>query len=137
MMRHSRAFGPVAGLLLLGATHAAAQAPVAVPNPMGAHTVFVLAILAAFLAWSASYSVHTMQERSRKDVRKALEAQREGIFDQMARLEAQKDAGEIEPELFEKRRKHLRGELARVLLKLPASPGPSPAGVRTGGRKRR
>lgn len=110
-------------LLLLLARDGSSQSPVAVPNPMATHTVFIVVIVGAFLAWAASFSYHTMKERSQKDERKALMAQREQILDQLAEVENLHDGEHISDDRFERRKKELRGELARVIEKIQSGSG--------------
>jgi hypothetical protein len=109
------------GLIL--PTDGGGQTPAAVPNPMASHTLFIVLIVGAFLAWAASFSFHTMKQRSPKSDRKALMVRRETILDQLAGAENAKESGAIGPERFEKRARELRGELARVIEQLNAASG--------------
>ena len=108
-------------LSLIPAGGAYAQSPVARPNPMAPHTVFIILIVGAFLAWAASFSFHTMKERSEKRGREALLARRESILDQLAEAENGKASGAVSEERFHRRTRELRGELARVLEKLQSA----------------
>lgn len=105
-------------LALAAGTISAAQSPVPAPNRMAPHTAFIILIVGAFLGWAASFSFHTMKERSRKDDRAALAALRETLLDQLAEAEQALESGTIEKDAFERRRKELRGELAGVIEKL-------------------
>ena len=100
-----------------------AQTPVAVPNPMASHTPFVVIIVAAFLAWAASFSIATRHERNRKVDSKALMARREEILDELADAEAQQNSGSLSKEQFNKKTRRLRGQLAGVIAQLERRAG--------------
>jgi hypothetical protein len=100
---------------------AEAQAPVAVPNPMASHTVFLIIIVAAFLAWAASFSLNSRRDSTGKSSSKSLRAHREAILDEIAQAESDRKAGRLDEADFEKRSRQLRGRLAAVLAKLEST----------------
>jgi hypothetical protein len=108
--------------LMLFPEAAWSQSPVAVPNRVAQHTVFIVLIVGAFLAWAASFSYSTMRARTGPDERAALGARREALLDELAGAEEQRDAGAISPEQFERRRRALRGQLASLIQKQTAGP---------------
>lgn len=102
-----------------------AQAPVSAPNPMASHTVAIVVIVGSFLAWAASFSYHTIKARPRTDERALLKARREAILDQLAETEQALELERLSQEEYRRRTKELRGELARVIVKLgELSPAP-------------
>ena len=106
-------------LLILASTPAGlAQGPIEVPNPMAAHTLFIILITAAFLAWAASFSIQIMKEQTHRKEGQTLRKRRETILDKMAEFEAALESGTITKEQHKKRMKELRGELSRVIGKL-------------------
>ncbi len=99
-----------------------AQGPIQVPNPMAAHTLFIILITSAFLIWAASFSIQIMQERTHRKDRQALRRHRETILDKITETEAARESGAITKERHKRRMKELRGELSRVIETLqPAS----------------
>lgn len=104
------------GLIVLAPVDAAAQ--MAVPNRMAPHTLAIILIVGAFLAWAASFSIQTMRRRTGQEERKELEALRESILDRLAALEQARDSGEIAAPEFERRKREARSELVRVAAKL-------------------
>ena len=100
-----------------------AQSPVAVPNPMAPHTPFIILLVAAFLAWAASYSAHTLRERVQKRDPKTLTALREAILDELADAESERQAGALSKQRFDKKARQLRGKLAAVLAQLERGNG--------------
>ena len=112
------------GLILgLGfAARAQAQAPIEVPNPMAAHTLFVILLTVAFLVWAASFSIQIMKERTHRQDRQSLIRRRETILDKITELETALEAGAITKERHRRRMKELRGELSRVIGKLQSTP---------------
>jgi hypothetical protein len=111
----------LAGALLVGPLTpeiARAQSPVAVPNAMAPHTLAIILIVGAFLAWAASFSLQTKRGRNDAEERKELRTLRESILDRMAELERVREADEIPSAEFEQRRRQLRSELVRVVAKL-------------------
>jgi uncharacterized protein YlxW (UPF0749 family) len=113
--------GVAIGLLL--AREAIAQAPIEVPNPMAAHTLFVILITAAFLAWAASFSIQIMRERTHQKKRHSLRQHRETLLDKITELETALESGTISKERYRRRMRELRGELSRVIGEIQASPG--------------
>lgn len=107
-------------LTLAAATPALPQTPI--PNPMASHTVFILGLVGAFLAWAASFSFHTMAKtRSKKEDIATLRARRERVLDALAEAETARESGALSPEAWERRHRELRSELARVVAKLGKS----------------
>ncbi len=109
-------------LVLALAIPARAQAPIQVPNPMAAHTLFIILITAAFLVWAASYSAQIMKERTHKKDRRDLVRHRETILDKITELETARESGTISKDRHKRRMKELRGELSRVIGKIQSSP---------------
>ncbi len=107
----------VASVHILGVT-ALAQTTQGIPNPMATHTVAIVVITAAFLAWAASYSLQVMQERTRKKDRELLGRRREAVLDSITALEISRESGTISEDRYKRRKKELRSELARVLERL-------------------
>ena len=107
---------------LVFAIPADAQGPIQVPNPMAAHTLFIVLITAAFLAWAASFSIQTMKERTHRKERQALRQHRETVLDKITELETARESGTINKERHKRRMRELRGELSRVIEKLQSSP---------------
>lgn len=107
-------------LTLAAATPALSQTPV--PNPMASHTVFILILVGAFLAWAASFSFHTKPKaRTRKEELEALRSHREQVLDALAAAESARESGALSPEAWERRHRELRSELARVVARLGKS----------------
>ena len=106
---------------LIFAIPAYAQGPIQVPNPMAAHTLFIVLITAAFLAWAASFSIQTMKERTHRKERQALRQHRETVLDKITELETTRESGTINKDSHKRRMRELRGELSRVIGKLQSS----------------
>ncbi len=98
-----------------------AQGPIQVPNPMAAHTLFIVLITAAFLAWAASFSIQIMKERTHRKEHQALRRHRETVLDKITELETARESGTINKERHKRRMRELRGELSRVIEKLQSS----------------
>ena len=97
----------------------AQRGPISVPNPMAAHTIFIILITAAFLAWAASYSIQIMKERTGgKKARETLLQLKKSLVDQMTTLELAQESGTITKGQYKRRIKEQRGQLARVVEKL-------------------
>ena len=89
------------------------------PNPMAAHTVFIILITAAFLDWGASFSVQMMKERhTQRKGREALLHRKESVLNQITELEMTMESGTISEGQYKRRMKEMRGQLARVIGKL-------------------
>ena len=95
-----------------------AQGPIQVPNPMAAHTLFIILITAAFLAWAGSFSIQIMKERTQQKDRQALRLYRDTLLDKITELETARESGTISTEGHKRRMRELRGELSRVITKL-------------------
>jgi hypothetical protein len=95
---------------------------VSLPNPMAAHTWFIIAAVGAFLAWCVSYVLQfrrgRMTEKGDKARRVALLHEKDELLDRIAELEAQKEAGSIPGPRYEKEYKKARGRLSEVLGRL-------------------
>jgi len=93
--------------------------PVGVPNPMAAHTIFIIVIMAAFMAWAASFSVQLMKERkTQRKGREMLLHRKESVLNQITELEGALESGTINEGQHKRRMKEMRGQLARVISKL-------------------
>ena len=104
-------------LLLLAQEEGARTAEV--PNAMGAHTWFIILAIGAFLAWSLSYSLHLHKEAlARRKGREDLAQRKEEIIDQIADLEVQKEAGQVNEKKYKQELKDLKFRLSKVLEKL-------------------
>ena len=87
-----------------------------VPNPMGAHTWFIIVAVGAFLAWCISYVLQLQKERlSSKPQRETLLHQKNELLDRLAELDSQKEAGTIPPQRYEKEFRKTRSRLSAVL----------------------
>ena len=90
-----------------------------VPNAMGAHTWFIIVAVGAFLLWSISYSLQLHKEAlARKKGRENLARRKDELIDQIAELEAQKEAGTVSEKKFKQELKDLKFQLSKVLEKL-------------------
>src|SRR5262249_24573506 len=90
-----------------------------VPNAMGAHTWFIILAVGAFLLWSISYSLQLHKEAlARKKGRENLARRKEELIDQIAELEAQKEAGTVPDKKFKQELKDLKFQLSKVLGKM-------------------
>ena len=114
---------PLVAACLLLPLESKAQTPVAVPNPMAPHTMFIILIVAAFLAWAASFSANTLRGRSNKNDPKTLGALREAILDKLAGIADQRQAGTLSKQRSDKQTRQLRGKLAAVLTQLGRGDG--------------
>ena len=93
--------------------------PIEVPNPMGAHTWFIILAAGSFLGWAISYSLQLQREaRARKKGREEIVRRKDELLDQIADLEAQKEAGSITEKKYKQDLKDLKFHLAKVLEKL-------------------
>jgi hypothetical protein len=90
-----------------------------VPNAMGPHTWFIILTVGAFLAWSISYSLQLHKEAlSRRKGRDDLVRRKAELIDQVADLEAQKEAETIAEKKYKHEMKNLRFQLSKILEKL-------------------
>ena len=104
-------------LLLLAQDDAARTADV--PNAMGAHTWFVIIAVGAFLLWCISYSLQLHKEAlARRKGREELVRRKDELIDQIAELEAQKEAGTIVEKKYKQELKDLKLHLSKTLEKL-------------------
>ena len=116
-----RLVGP-AFIALLAAAPAGAQGIEEVPNPMAAHTIFIIVITSAFLIWAVSFSLQTTKERADKNKqRQMFLAERERILDTIAEIETDRDSGKIDSGQYKSRIKKRRGELTRVIERLQST----------------
>ena len=106
-------------LLLLAAQDEGARTA-DVPNAMGAHTWFIIIAVGAFLLWCISYSLQLHREAiARKKGRENLSRRKDELLDQIAELEAQKEAGSIAEKKYKQELKDLKFQLSKVLEKIP------------------
>src|SRR5712692_3699883 len=97
-------------LLLLAQDEGARTADV--PNAMGPHTWFIILAVGAFLAWSISYSLQLHKEAiARRKGREDLAKRKEEVIDQIADLEAQKEAGAVNERKYKQDLKDLKFQL--------------------------
>lgn len=86
---------------------------------MGAHTWFIIIAVGAFLLWCISYSLQLHKEfLGRKKSREELVRRKDEFIDQIAGLEAQKDAGTVSEKKYKQDLKDLKFQLAKVLEKM-------------------
>jgi hypothetical protein len=92
------------------------------PNPMAAHTWFIIAAVGAFLAWCISYVLQfrkaQLTEKGEKAKRTALLHEKDDLLDRLARLESEKEAGTIPGPRYEKEYRKARSRLSEVLGRL-------------------
>jgi hypothetical protein len=90
------------------------------PNPMGAHTWFIIIAVGAFLAWCISYVLQLQKEKltSSQPQRTTLLRQKEELLDRLAELESQKEAGTISAQRYEKEFRKAKGRLSEVIGRL-------------------
>ena len=90
-----------------------------VPNAMGAHTWFIILFVGAFLLWCISYSLQLHKEAlARRKGREELVRRKDELIDQIAELEAQKEAGTIVEKKYRQELKNLKLHLSKTLEKL-------------------
>ena len=97
------------------------------PNPMGAHTWFIIVAVGAFLAWCISYILSLQRERlasQSRPERESLLRRKEELLNRLATLESQKDAGTIAAARYEKEFRKARAQLSDVLGRLKPSGSP-------------
>jgi hypothetical protein len=134
MWRETKTIGRAA-LLLAGALTpltalAQEEGPreVHLPNPMGAHTWFIIVAVGAFLAWCISFALQLQRERMTghpRPQRESLLRRKDELLDSLAKLESQKDAGAIAQSRYEKDLKKLRSQLSDVLGRLKSRQDPT------------
>jgi hypothetical protein len=111
-------FWPLAAL----AQEEAGPRLIQVPNPMAAHTWFIIAAVGAFLAWCISYVLqfrrNQSNDKSDKAKRIALLHEKDELLDRLAQLESEKDAGTIPGPRYEKEYRKARSRLSDVLGRL-------------------
>jgi hypothetical protein len=89
------------------------------PNPMSAHTWFIILAVGAFLAWCISYALQLQKERLNTQPRRgSLLRQKDELLDRLAELEAQKEAGTITPQRYEKEFRKAKGRLSEIIGRL-------------------
>lgn len=91
-----------------------------IPNPMSAHTWFIIVAVGAFLAWCISYVLQLQKDRqnSQQTRRESLLRQKEELLDRIAELEARKDAGTITAQRYEKEFRKAKGRLSEIIGRL-------------------
>jgi hypothetical protein len=95
--------------------------PIQVPNPMEAHTWFIVAAVGAFLTWCISYVLQFRRNQlahGDKAKREALLREKEELLGRIAELETQKETGSIPEPRYEKEFRKARGRLSEVLARL-------------------
>ena len=86
------------------------------PNPMSAHTWFIIAAMGAFLLWCISYAIQLQKEAlTKKKGRDTLLEQRETLLDSIAELEDRRETNEVPDPQYRRELKKLRQSLAKVL----------------------
>ena len=89
-----------------------------VSNAMGAHTWFIIVFVAAFLAWSISYSLQLRKEAlARKRGRDDLVKRKDELIDRIANIEAEKEAGRLDDKKYKQELKDLKFQLSKILEK--------------------
>jgi hypothetical protein len=95
---------------------------ISLPNPMAAHTWFIIAAIGAFLAWCISYVLQFRRlktnEKGDKARRVALLHEKDELLNKIAELEAQKEAGTLPAPRYEKEYRKARSRLSEVLARL-------------------
>ena len=92
---------------------------VQLPNPMGAHTWFIIVAVGAFLAWCISYVLQLQKEKLTSQPQRAtLLRQKEELLDRLAELESQKEAGSISTQRYEKEFRKAKGRLSEIIGRL-------------------
>jgi hypothetical protein len=87
-----------------------------IPNSMDLHTWFVIIVVGAFLAWSISYSLQLQKEALKKRTsREGLLLLKNRYLDEIAELEAQKEAGTVSEQRFKRQFNNTKLRLAKVL----------------------
>jgi|SRR5437867_10412387 len=90
--------------------------PVSIPNPMSAHTWFIIAAIGAFLLWCISYTLQLQKEALvKKKGREDLLGQKENLLDKIADLETRRENNDVSDPRYRRELKHLRHSLAKVL----------------------
>ena len=89
------------------------------PNPMSAHTWFIILAVGAFLAWCISYVLQLQKEKLNDQPRLgSLLRQKDELLDRLVALEAQKEAGTITPQRYEKEFRKTKGRLSEIVGRL-------------------
>ena len=92
---------------------------VQLPNPMGAHTWFIIVAVGAFLAWCISYVLQLQKEKlTSRPQRATLLRQKEELLDRLTELESEKEAGTISTQRYEKEFRKAKGRLSEVVGRL-------------------
>jgi hypothetical protein len=90
-----------------------------VPNSMGIHTWFIILAFGAFFAWSISYSLQLHREAlKRRKGRAELVQRREELLDQLADLEARRQAGTVTEHRYKEDFKDLKFRLSKIIEKI-------------------
>jgi hypothetical protein len=125
MRRENKEIIRAAALLICGlwpvAVLAQDEGPreVELPNPMGAHTWFIIVAVGAFLAWCISYVLQLQKEKLTSQPQRAtLFRQKEELLDKLAELESQKEAGTLSTQRYDKEFKKAKGRLSEVIARL-------------------
>jgi hypothetical protein len=92
---------------------------VKIPNPMGIHTWFIIAVVGVFLAWCISYCLQLQKEsEARKPRRTELLRQKDQTLNRLAELESQKESGAIAVQVYEREFRKARSRLSDILVLL-------------------
>ena len=128
MRRENKAIIRIAGLVACALSPLAAMAAIAqdegpreiqLPNPMGAHTWFIIIAVGAFLAWCISYVLQNQKEKlGTRPERSSLLRQKEDLLERLAALESEKEAGTISAQRYEREFKKAKGRLSEILSRL-------------------
>lgn len=106
--------------LTLLAQDEAGPREIQIPNPMSAHTWFIIVAVGAFLAWCISYVLQLQKDKqsSHQSRRGLLLQQKEELLDRLAELEAEREAGSITAQRYEKEFRKAKGRLSEVVGRL-------------------
>jgi hypothetical protein len=106
-------------ILVFAQEEGAGARDVEIPNPMGAHTWFIIVAVGAFLAWCISYCLELHKESiDQKPQREDLLRQKEQTLNRIAELESQKESGTLSQERYDKEFKKAKARLSQVLERL-------------------
>lgn len=113
--------------LLLSSAAAFAQQEairtVELPNPMTAHTWFIIAAIGAFLLWCISYALQLQKEvLAKKKGRDTLLKQRDALLDDIAHLEDRRETNQVADPQYRRELKRLRQNLTKVMEALGQKP---------------
>jgi hypothetical protein len=91
------------------------------PNPMGAHTWFIILAVGAFLAWAISYTLDLQKEvLGRTKDRAGLLELKEELLNRLAALETARESGAVQEPRYRRQHRELRQRLSKALEQLGA-----------------